>query len=488
MNTLTRHRFRVESTRSELDTLGRDIAGWLERWHDGDVDVQGRYVGRHKTQHEAIAALLGDAGRALARSLDAVAESAGQRPTVELYEDCRDHDRAIVWLRRVWRYFADRIDPRSQDADTGALLRAADEVIWSCHRGVFQRALARQAGLAGAPAPLPFLAPDYSPAALEADRPLPSELQATGGLPAVDDAIARLPVPLLRLPSWCLRAPWSLVFVGHEVGHHLQHDLRLVRFFAEGLEGAVRGAGGAAAAERWKGWGEEIFADLVSLLVMGPAALWAISELEWAPRRSMLRPGARYPAPALRLKLMIDWAARVGLAAPPADVAALLAEALAAPLPPVLDVDLALVPKVLDFARGPMDGDLGTLEQLCGFDPADFAPGSACLAWAARLVDPGALPPIHADLRSPRLLAAALALAWWAAREIDDAAERDRRRALLRARALDLLPRCGPPGVRAALQPAGARAGAGEALAGELLAASRAQRDREVADADPDRP
>lgn len=478
-----RLRVRVESTRLELVLVRQGVVDWLARCRRDDSDGAGRYIGRHKTQLEAIESVLLGAADTLLQAMPE-AGAADAEAMGALYDACRDHDLAIVWLRRLWRYFADRLDQRADSAPERALLIAADEVIWSCHRNVLQRAKQRRPDLVLPPPPLAYLSADYSPAAIESGRPLPSELDLAGkasDIPGIAAFLARLPLPLLRLPPWCNASPWWLVFIGHEVGHHLLHDLRLARTFADGVEAAARVAGQPGAATRWQGWAEEIFADLVSLLTMGPVALWAMAELEWAPRARMLRPSARYPAPALRLALMRRAADRLSLGPVPPELDAALDAALAGqPRPASIGEDLAVLPIVLDFALGTLDdvhGRLGTLAELTGFDRADFAAGGDASGWTATLSQPGKDPVVQPGLRSARLLAAAGAEAWRMIHDEPDDAWRAKRREALRQRLLDALPRSGPPGVRAALVPPGARPGEGQTLAEALLAASRAQRE-----------
>jgi hypothetical protein len=47
------------------------------------------------------------------------------------YEACRRADQRLVLVRRFWRWYADRFDQR-RDPATAAVLRAADEIVWSC--------------------------------------------------------------------------------------------------------------------------------------------------------------------------------------------------------------------------------------------------------------------------------------------------------------------------------------------------------------------
>lgn len=477
-----RWRARVAATRGELDALRRQIVDWLARCHDDDSDEQQHYVGRYQTQREAIESLLLGVADALQQSLPdgAAAADAGR-----FYQACREHDRAVVWMRRLWRYFADRLDQRRSDAAERALLRAADEVAWSCHRGVMQRAAMRLANVVPTPAPLPFLSPDYSPAAIEAGRPLPSELQIAVEVPAIGSYLAGLPLSQLRLPPWCLDAPWWLVFVGHEVGHQLMADLKLGAMLAQRLGAAANGVA-AGAAERWQGWAEETFADVVSLVLMGPVALWAMAELEWAPAARMLRSSARYPAPAVRLELMARCAGRLGLAAPPPDLRAQLDAVIgASSLPAPVTDDLAVLPAALDVLLGPLvqtpNGQGLGIAELAGFDARLFGSGSDVAAWTAAFARVDGSVQVDPGLDRPRLVAAAAAAAWWSIRDDADDARREARRQSLRTRLLATLPACGPPGVRARGLPDGHQPALGSRLAEDWLAAARAHDDEEGA-------
>src|SRR5262249_35061130 len=151
------------------------------------------------------------------------------------------------------------------------------------------------------PVPLAALAADYtlraSPRATAADA-------AGDSLAAV---LSELPLPVVSLPTGAAREPWLLVLLAHEVGHHAQHDLRVVA----ATEAAV-----AAAGARFAAWHQEIFADACAVAFAGAAALFAIAELEWGPPEALLAAGTRYPAPAVRLALMAAIARELGAWAP----------------------------------------------------------------------------------------------------------------------------------------------------------------------------
>src|SRR5262249_15000662 len=153
------------------------------------------------------------------------------------------------------------------------ILKAADEVVWSCYHEVLFRAQQRRKSFTHGPAPLPFVAPEYSPAAIESDRPLPPGLTVSveppGWDPAIHDLLKTLPMGLLRLPPWCVRSPWWLVYIAHEVGHHVQSRLELEEPIRNAI-GAAVSRHEAAIVPQWQGWAKEIFADFFSVLMVGP--------------------------------------------------------------------------------------------------------------------------------------------------------------------------------------------------------------------------
>lgn len=132
-----------------------------------------------------------------------------------------------------------KIRPARRSAKFRSALAAADEVVWSCYHSPCLAAAARSDKVRHGAAPLAFIDPQYSPAAVEADKPPPANLELTVNVASLED-VKKLPIPLLRLPTWCVNAPWWLIYVAHETGHHLQHDLGLIGHFRRGMEAAAR--------------------------------------------------------------------------------------------------------------------------------------------------------------------------------------------------------------------------------------------------------
>jgi len=125
-----------------------------------------------------------------------------------------------------------------------------------------------------------------------------------------------MPVSVVRVPPLCVPAPWWLLLLAHEVGHHIQYDLlpnrKLVDEFKASIAGAAKATTGSEAeADRWGRWSREIFADMFSVMCMGPRAVRAMLELELTTEFEMAEPRDNYPAPATRLALLAKAADRV---------------------------------------------------------------------------------------------------------------------------------------------------------------------------------
>ena len=90
-------------------------------------------------------------------------------------------------------------------------------------------------------------------------------------------------------------------------------------WFPSGLTKTFPGILDAAGGLRWRPWHEEIFADLYSVLMIGPWAAWALAELVWGADRAMLDDSyPRYPAPIIRLMFMAEVADRLHVDPAPA--------------------------------------------------------------------------------------------------------------------------------------------------------------------------
>jgi hypothetical protein len=355
---------RIERTRHELTLLSESVVKWLARRTGDDRDDNDEYLGQHETQLETIGSVLRESLAFLDMKLKALSPA---RASGEVYGECRDVDETIVWVQRIWEYFKEKFDQRDEAQRTGPLLKAADEVVWSCYRQVSVQLVGRDAGVQKRPPPLAFIEPQYSPAAVESDRPLPLDLRLSAEVPFVSEFIKTLPVAVVSLPPWCIDAPWWLIYLGHEVGHHILHDLNLTAHFRAGMQ--------AAAAEKklpaddvqaWGRWAEEIFADVFSVLMLGEWAVWSVAEAERGTTEEMVRRKDRYPSPIIRLALLAQTAQAVGI-----DYTAALAGVDAQALlkaDATSQVESGVVPGAVKFALGPLREGMETLTlpELCG--------------------------------------------------------------------------------------------------------------------------
>jgi hypothetical protein len=315
--------------------------------------------------------------------------------TGEVFSRCRDLELRLAWVQRLWVYFRDKLDQRDGDTPSTRrsreVLEAADDIIWSCYAPPFRY---QKRPLHSAP--LAYIAPlAMANAATREDAP--DELESDVDATFLNACLEQLPMPLIGLPPSFVDNPWWLVLVAHETGHHVQNDLtpggaELIKDFAALLQNAVKTSGVPNAdATAWFSRGKEVFADIYSVLCVGPAAIQALAEMILSLPETMLASAPRYPAPLVRLRLLAEVADQLGVngtAALPAEVVTQIAELenLNDPEPEARRalVDLKLIPHLAKAALNIPLGDLPTFPNLMFFDKADFLAGSSYVEWAGR--------------------------------------------------------------------------------------------------------
>lgn len=420
---------RRQQALAEIDSLTQELQDWFEDWTSRDRHEDGSNRGQYTTQLAAIHGEVGATAVMLREGMNtmSVAGDAGR-----VYGEFARAEREILWLRRVFYYFRDKFEQR-EDKRFGEVLRAADEVVWSCHRPFFQ--------LPGqklrVPAALPYIKPDFSPAALRRDQ-----RQAVGSQDSdfvlVREAFRELPVPILSLPVTAIHNPWALVLIGHETGHiverliepdfHLTFQAAICAAIPEDEE---------KDREAWSGWADEIFADLYSLLTMGPWAVWAMSQFEAAAPEEMAARRYTYPSPYARLKLLAAMADRFGLKTETPE--------LPAAQPDELARDLSYVPAIAAAICSMPQID--ALAKALPFESSRFEKTRGDVGkWSSLLRGKNAAPPMQ-ELRSARMCAAGAAQAWSETVFVNDSPEE---RAELRRLALENMTAAGPLGVRSA--------------------------------------
>lgn len=355
-------------------------------------------------------------------------------------------------------------------------MKSADEVVWSCYHEVLSKAL----GEHGA-APLTYIEPEYSPATVQTDKPLPVNLMLTGELDFLDEFLQSLPIPVLRLPPTCVNSPWWLIYIAHEVGHHVQHELDLVGHFRKGMMAAAEAQGfqKEESATWWGNWGEEIFADIFSIMMMGEGAVRAMAEAEMGIPGSMVKRKPNYPAPVIRLALMEAVARRLGL-----DVSkALLGFDLKsiAESDALAKRDYQVVRGAVDFAFQPLLNGGWKMADLCLFDNQVYGDEGAVEGWSLVLSSNTELSSdenVMSRSETARQVVCGSLRAWSSLTRKANESERKALRETVREQTIKALLKSGPRETRAGGAPTEAPAdGKGKKLA-ELLKTARKRREQ----------
>lgn len=431
-----RGQLRIAESVGEARALRAEVRDWQANWNAVDA------MGAHRTQLELLCGVVTGLIDEIEARVAAADPAAG---TGAVYEQCRAADLRLLHARRLWRWYADKFDQRlgRDDSPQVQTLLAADEVIWSCWKTAFSAL-----GETAPPAPVPYLAPQFSASATpRADPP-------DGLRPGADDLLRKhveaLPVAAVGLPPVCSRRPWWLIVSAHEVSHHVQFESPgLEPLTQERVVGAAYEASGdLMVAEAWRPWCRELFADACAALLVGPAAAWAVAELELRTLPGLRKsPSVTYPPPLVRLAVLTAVAEQAELPSWPG----LLPEqadlgpddaAAAADLPDLM----ACAPDVAAALLGLTSAAGRPLRTLAKPTAKAYRDRGSISGWQAELL--GAAEPVPREaLDAARFCAAAGVQAWHrlAGRDGQDALA-----ARLSGRLRAVLPLCREPGSRAA--------------------------------------
>jgi len=428
---------RVEQSQSALADLKDEFRQWLDRRQRADS----------QKQYGSQLAALGEVIQVVIREIEGRLPGFAGLPARTAYEECREADRRVAFVRHLWTYFRDKWDQRD-DPSLAPVLAAADEVVWSCYQPPF-RCLRVDSG----PAPLPHIGTDFSARAVRRIAP-PASVSASDKL--LRRLIEELPVPVIDLPHMCVDEPWWLVLIAHEVGHQVAYAIEKrdkSPTIVELIGGAVAGDGSSPGhLARWRSWSHEIFADAYATAMVGAAHLWALVELEQGTDATMVREVSGYPPPMVRHELVARLLDRIGLPT---------GEAEPEPPPPVevegLEVTpearaqseelLVMVPAVVRaLADEPLTGD-ATLIELAGVGAGQLGRKGDVGWWRKQLVETEPPQP-ETELDAARLATAGGIAEWALIAEEANAKRRSKRAASLRNQLLTVLPESREPGYR----------------------------------------
>lgn len=104
MSSTSRNQIRKLELASAVEAVSAALATWLDDWAARDKELA-----RHKTRLDALRSLFEESLKTIGDGVDALDPS---RPLEEFYENARDYDQAILWLRRLWDYSRAKLDQR----------------------------------------------------------------------------------------------------------------------------------------------------------------------------------------------------------------------------------------------------------------------------------------------------------------------------------------------------------------------------------------
>jgi hypothetical protein len=123
------------------------------------------------------------------------------------------------------------------------------------------------------------------------------------------------PFPLVRVPYERVEEPWNMGVLLHEIGHNLHADMGIWLENRNAVQARVLSVTRDPWITRiWTRWHKEIFADLIALLLGGPAAASSMMDFLSYPSSRVLgfRPLSVHPTSYLRTFVMAEMVRRMG--------------------------------------------------------------------------------------------------------------------------------------------------------------------------------
>lgn len=227
--------------------------------------------------------------------------TAGDKGRAELLRLKESSESGARATEQIWEFYLNLFGQRQ--GPFAGWLGALDRIALDCYQAVYL-------GLGTArsipsPAPLAYMEAGFGPATFRRGVKLGKLGQRVN------------PFPLVKVPHHRLLNPWSLGAVAHEVAHNLQNDLGLWEVIPGRLAAAFARLGlpdhNAAV---WQRWHKETYADLVGLLLIGPAYVGSLMDVVGRSRESTAswNDEAVHPTPIIRVPLNVRLLERIGFA------------------------------------------------------------------------------------------------------------------------------------------------------------------------------
>ncbi len=214
----------------------------------------------------------------------------------------RHKHNAHAWVQaieRIWDFYFELFGQRqTQFADW---LLSCDRIALDCYQVAYMGLGA--ARTIPAPPPFSYMRTGFSPATFRR------------GIPLRQLGRQLNPFPLIQLPYHRLVNPWTLGAVLHEVGHNLHNDLGLARAIPQAIARRLLQAGcDRFVASVFTRWNRETFADLIGLLLGGPAIVASLMDVVGRSPKITMNYSSRgpHPTPYLRTLLSVELLRRMG--------------------------------------------------------------------------------------------------------------------------------------------------------------------------------
>jgi hypothetical protein len=290
---------------------------------------------------------------------------------------------AIERIRQVyWEIFGQR------QTRIAPQLLASDRIALDCYQYVYG-GLGKARSIPS-PAPLSYMDSGFGPATFRRGVSMQKLLKLPN------------PFPLVKLPYSRLVTPWTLGAIPHEIGHNLQADLGLWLVMPRLINRRLTEAGLAAEVRRvWVRWTKETFADLIGILLIGPAFVESTMDVVGKAARATgaFNPKGVHPTPYLRVRIGTHLLRKIGFAADAARIEgawgrlypAAVGDAIPAAFRKAFARAMPIVVETITATPFPQLGGK-TLRQVVCFRPQDQEVATEAAARLASGRDPGIVP------------------------------------------------------------------------------------------------
>ncbi|WP_322781111.1 hypothetical protein [Frankia sp. Cas4] len=266
-------RRRVE-WKHQVESLSNELCLWEQE------AMEGRPLEKHHSQVRSIVTML-----------QAFAEEAG----VQMQDaTCSIDDRQdiILDLHHAWDFFRSKLTLRFVEW-TRDFLTVADEFAWACFRPAVEVGSVRGDPTIAIEPPLVFLNRSRTPfAQLRGSEFLQFGMSSEEGRRWQRE----IPFPMIGIPWYTTRHVPDLLYVAHEVGHHVEDRFDL----GDALSERIASAGVSA---DWLDWSGEVFADIYGCLSVGEA--YAVTLFDAILNAGMGVGTAKYPPAPLRARVCL---------------------------------------------------------------------------------------------------------------------------------------------------------------------------------------